>query len=56
MAFDRNKADEAANDLSAASDALEEAGLTVLALATRDVLDRLEAVLEGDSPFVSDDS
>lgn len=53
--FIRDRADKAANDLSRASDELEDAGLSSLALAARDVLDRLEAVLEGDSPIPGDD-
>jgi hypothetical protein len=54
MAFNRSKADAAANDLSSAADSLEEAGLSSLATAARDVLDRLEAVLEGDTPMIGD--
>lgn len=52
--MDRKKADKAANELSLASTLLEDAGLDTLAIATRDVLDRLEAVLEGDSPMPGD--
>lgn len=55
MGFDRKTADRAANDLSFAASSLEDAGLTKLALAVRDVLDRVEAVLEGDSPIPGDD-
>ena len=50
----QKKADEAANALSLASDCLEEAGFSTLATAARDVLDRLEAVLEGDTPIPGD--
>lgn len=55
MALNREEADKAANTLSLAVDQLKDARLVTLANMTRDVLDRLEAVLEGDSPYPSDD-
>jgi hypothetical protein len=54
MSFDWAKANEAANDLSRVVDALTAAGLTRLEADARDLMERLEAVLEGDSPLSGD--
>ena len=53
--MDRKHADQAANALSLASDLLEDANLSSLAMASRDVLERLEAVLEGSGALPGDD-
>lgn len=55
MGFDRASANDAANTLSLAIDQLEDAGLSYLAAHARDLMDRLEAVLEGDSPMPADE-
>lgn len=53
--MDRKKADEAANELAGVAPLLDDAGLTVLALAARDLMDRLEAVLDGSDFLRGDD-
>ncbi|WP_155133393.1 hypothetical protein [Roseibium sp. RKSG952] len=52
---DTAKMNEAANKIAEAVEALQAAGLTTLADAARDLQDRVEAVLEGDSPILGDD-
>ncbi len=53
--IDVNKANEAANKVDEAAEALDSAELKTLANAARDLRDRIEAVLEGDSPIPGDD-
>lgn len=55
MAFDRQKADEAASAIVLAHEKLQLAGLYTLAMVALDFLERLDAVLDNDSPMPGDD-
>ncbi len=55
MAFDERKANEAAGCIVLAHEKLQLAGLYTLAIAALDLLDRLNAVLDDDSPMLDDD-
>ena len=52
--MDRDKANEAANELSGVPGMLGDAGLHTLSDLAQGLLDRLEAVLEGDTPYPGD--
>lgn len=52
---DRRKVSVAADRISEAVDLLSDAGLSRLSTAAQELLDRIEAVLDGDSPIVGDD-
>mgnify|MGYP000050048610 CR=1 FL=1 len=55
MTFDMKKANEAANEMAAVSGLLGDAGLATLSTAAQDLMDRIEAVIEGDSPIAGDE-
>jgi len=52
--MDVKKANEAANELSAVPGLLDDAGLHTLSDIAQGLMDRLEAVLEGDTPYPGD--